>query len=919
MKTKSKDLDWKCPPVIGSNKKVPLLDGRQIPQIFLDNAASTKPFAAVSEFLVEMQPYYSNIHRGTGFDSMFCTERYESARQIVGEFVGYDPDLDVTIPVRNTTEGMNLLANIIRFEPGDRVLTTLSEHHSNDLPWRSKAIVEHLLINADGSLDLNLLEQRLIAAEGKVRVVTVTGASNVLGTVLPIHEIAEIAHRHHALVVVDGAQLVPHRQVDMRPHDDPGHIDFLVFSGHKMNCPYGVSAAIGKKALFDAAMPHQPGGGTVAAVGREHVLWAAAPDRHEGGTPNILGLIALAQTIQTIESIGMSAIAAHERDLTTQLIAGLSRIPEVTVLGDTEGKQDRVGVVSFNVDGIHHGLVAAILSYEWGIAVRNGCFCAHPLLIHVLDVSPEREQQMVANIQQDDWRNIPGAVRASLGIHNTQQEIVTLVEAITWIARQEWKGVYEQDRSTGEFTPQNFDFNFSHLPDFGDRSVDRRATNPVEASTGLATWLPNKWVAIGTTAIACVGGGWFYLNRSSADSIIAAKTPPLSVSTQVVTNRQVAGTQTLTGTIEPIEVVTTTSRVTGQIISLPVKEGDRVKAGQVLAKIDVKDLNAQQNQSTAAITQALASEGQAVAQITQAQAQRQQIQAQYRNAIAQKQSVQVELTNALLTQKRRVMLQQAGAIGQSSLDEINTQVSVLQTRLQQSDATIEQTKAEVAQATAGIARSQAAQAVARAQVKQAEASKSQVTANLNYGIVTAPFAGVITRKHTEVGAMAGTGQSIVTLENTSKQRFSVDVPESSLSQIKPGNPVTISFDSVRQVMNGTVDRVIPTANPNSHSFNVKIALPPTTSTLISGMFGRLALPVTLRQGIGIPSTALIRRGQLEGVYIVGKNHQAILRWVKTGKTQQQTVEVVSGLGSGDRIVTSNLAQLQDGQLVSSIN
>jgi selenocysteine lyase/cysteine desulfurase/multidrug efflux pump subunit AcrA (membrane-fusion protein) len=918
MKTKSQDLDWKCPSVIGANKKVPLLDGRQIPQIFLDNAASTKPFAAVNEFLVKIQPYYSNIHRGTGFDSMFCTERYESARQIVGEFVGYDPDLDVTIPVRNTTEGMNLLANIIRFEPGDRVLTTLSEHHSNDLPWRSKAIVEHLLINADGSLDPNLLEQRLIAAEGKVRVVTVTGASNVLGTVLPIHEIAEIAHRHHALIVVDGAQLVPHRQVDMRPHHDPGHIDFLVFSGHKMNCPYGVSAVIGKKALFDAAPPHQPGGGTVAAVGLEQVFWAEAPDRHEGGTPNILGLIALAQTIQTIESIGMSAIAAHDRDLTLQLIAGLSRIPGVTVLGDTEGKQDRVGVVSFNVDGIHHGLVAAILSYEWGIAVRNGCFCAHPLLIHVLDVSPEREQQMVANIQQDDWRNIPGAVRASLGIHNTQQEIVTLVEAITWIARQEWKGVYAQDRSTGEFTPQGFDFDFSKLPDFGD-SGDRRATNPVEASQGLVTLFPKRWVAIGATAIACVGGGWFYLNRSSADSIIAAKTPPLSVSTQVVTNRQVAGTQTLTGTIEPIEVVTTTSRVTGQIISLPVKEGDRVKAGQVLAKIDVKDLNAQQNQSTAAITQALASEGQAVAQITQAQAQRQQIQAQYRNAIAQKQSVQVELTNALLTQKRRVMLQQAGAIGQSSLDEINTQVAVLKTRLQQSSATIEQTTAEVAQATAGIARSQAAQAQARAQVKQAEASKSQVTANLNYGIVTAPFAGVITRKHTEVGAMAGTGQSIVTLENTSKQRFSVDVPESSLSQIKPGNAVTISFDSVRQVINGTVDRVIPTANPNSHSFNVKIALPPTTSTLISGMFGRLALPGTLHQGIGIPSTALIRRGQLEGVYIVGKNHQAILRWVKTGKMQQQTVEIVSGLGSGDRIVTSNLAQLQDGQLVSSIN
>jgi cysteine desulfurase / selenocysteine lyase len=529
MKTNSKDLDWKFPAVMGANKKVPLLDGRQTSQIFLDNAASTKPFAAVTEFLAQIQPYYSNIHRGTGFDSMFCTERYESARQIVGKFVGYDPDLDVTIPVRNTTEGMNLLANIIGFEPGDRVLITISEHHSNDLPWRSRAIVEHLLTNTDGSLDLNLLEKRLIAAEGKVRVVAVTGASNVLGTVLSIHDIAEIAHRYNALVVVDGAQLVPHRPVDMRPHDDPGHIDFLVFSGHKMNCPYGVGAVIGKKALFNAAMPYQPGGGTIAVVGMENVLWAEAPDRHEGGTPNILGLIALAQTIGTIESIGMSAIAAHERKLTMQLLEGLSQIPGVTVLGDTKGKQDRVGVVSFNVEGIPHGLVAAILSYEWGIAVRNGCFCAQPLLIHVLDLSPERQQQMLANIRQDDRRNIPGAVRASLGIHNTQQEMVILVEAITCIARQEWQGVYKQDRSTGEFTPQGFDFDFSQLPDFSEPQIDRRSTSKFEASKSLVTF-PKRFLAIVATAIACAGGSWFYLNHSIADSIIpAANTPPRPV------------------------------------------------------------------------------------------------------------------------------------------------------------------------------------------------------------------------------------------------------------------------------------------------------------------------------------------------------------------------------------------------------
>jgi selenocysteine lyase/cysteine desulfurase/multidrug efflux pump subunit AcrA (membrane-fusion protein) len=897
MKSLSKNIVLNCPPVLGARNKVPLLDGREVPQIFLDNAASTKPFEAVSEFITDIQPYYSNIHRGTGFDSMFCTERYESARQIVGEFVGSDPDLDVVIPVRNTTEGMNLLANTIPFGPGDRVLTSLSEHHSNDLPWRPKAIVEYLPFNADGSLDLKLLEDRLIAAQGKVRVVAVTGVSNVLGTILPIHAIAEITHRHNALIVVDGAQLVPHRQVNMRPHYDRGHLDFLVFSGHKMNCPTGVGAVIGKKAIFDATTPYQPGGGTVHFVSLDRILWAEAPDRNEAGTPNILGWFALAQAIKIIESVGMKAIEEHERQLTTQLVTRLSQIPGVKIFGSTKPDCDRVGVVSFAVEGVNHALVAAILSYEWGISVRNGCFCAHPLIKDLLDVTSAQEEQMAIDIQQDDWRNIVGVVRASLGIHNTQQDIVTLVEAITCIARKEWKGSYEQERSTGEFTPRDFDFDFSKLPNFGTQPI--QAINPPKLTLPKMTPLV---ALLGSLSIVLAGSGWLYLNRLAREQTLeASTTPPISVSTQTITERAVAGTQTLTGTVEPVEVVTTTSRVVGQIISLPVKEGDRVKKGQVLAKIDVKDLNAQQNQSTAAITQAIAGENQVSAQLNQAQA-------QLRNSIAEKQSVQVELTNAQLTQKRRMMLQKEGAIGQDSLDEANTQVAVLKSQLQQATSGI-------AQAQAGIARSRAAQAQARAQVKEAEASKSQVAANLDYGMVTAPFNGVVTRKHTEVGAMAGTGQPIVTMENTSKQRFSVDVPESSLSQVKRGNLVPIRIDSINQVVNGKVDRLNPAANANSHSFNVKIALP-TNPTLMSGMFGRLTISGTPRQGIRIPSSALIRRGQLEGVYVMS-NNQAILRWVKTGKTQNDTVEVVSGLASGDRIINSNLSQLKDGQLVSS--
>jgi cysteine desulfurase/selenocysteine lyase len=436
---------FECPEVLGAKHSVPLLDGRYVPQIFLDNAASTKPFKVVSDFLQEIQPYYSNIHRGTGFDSSFCTERYEQARRIVGDFVGWDSDRDVVIPVRNTTEGMNLLANTISFAPGDRVLTTILEHHSNDLPWRSKAKVEHLPINSEGQIDLEELERRLDPTKGRVRVVSMTGASNITGTVLPIHEIATLAHKYGALMVVDGAQLVPHRRVTMKPHTDPSHIDFLVFSGHKMNCPTGVGAVVGRRDIFSAAAPYQTGGGTISTVTVDSITWAAPPDRNEAGTPNVLGLLALARTIQVLEAVGMDAIDAHERELTALLLEKLNRIPQVKVLGSSnpEAMEKRVGAVSFTVEGVPHNLVAAILSFEWGIAVRNGTFCAQPLMKHLLNTNEDficgSKSENAARLSGAD-----GAVRASLGVHNTEQDIETLVEAVTSIAQKQWKGDYEQ-------------------------------------------------------------------------------------------------------------------------------------------------------------------------------------------------------------------------------------------------------------------------------------------------------------------------------------------------------------------------------------------------------------------------------------------------------------------------------------------
>ena len=313
-KYSEKELCRSFPEVIGATHPVPLIDGSIVTGIYFDNGASTKPFREVSEFLKDLEPYYSNIHRGTGYDSIFCTKLYEEARSIILNYVGADPEQEIVIPVRNTTEGLNLLAMTMELDAEkDVVITSMLEHHSNDLPWRGKAKVEHIPADTDGLLDLEYLERRLTHHAGAVKVVAVTGASNVVGTVTPIHTIAEMAHRHGARIVVDAAQLLPHRPVNIKPIDDPGHIDYLVFSAHKLNSPYGEGAVIGSFKHFEDAEPYLQGGGTVYSVGLDHVIWADPPDKQEAGTPNIFGMFALAKALQVMENTGLGAIVAHEQ------------------------------------------------------------------------------------------------------------------------------------------------------------------------------------------------------------------------------------------------------------------------------------------------------------------------------------------------------------------------------------------------------------------------------------------------------------------------------------------------------------------------------------------------------------------------------------------------------------------------------
>jgi selenocysteine lyase/cysteine desulfurase len=309
-------------------------------------------------------------------------------------------------------------------------------------------------LSEDGHIDLDAIEHELKAAAGKIGLVAVCGASNVTGFVSPIHEVAELAHRHGALVSIDAAQLAPHHRIDIRPASDPGHLDFVSFSGHKMYAPYGAGVLVAPRAFF-AGAPEVMGGGAISIVTWDDTVWADLPDREEAGSPNVIGAVALGVAIDTLLELGFEEMLRHEVELGATLLTRLSGIPGVGVLGSVDARpavHARLGLASFVVEGLHHGLVAAALSHEWGIAVRNGCFCANPYVFHLLHMDKKAVDAVEGEVTAGHRKALPGAVRASLAPYNTSAEVDRFVEAVTHIARGKLKATYEQ-ATDGTFSP----------------------------------------------------------------------------------------------------------------------------------------------------------------------------------------------------------------------------------------------------------------------------------------------------------------------------------------------------------------------------------------------------------------------------------------------------------------------------------
>ena len=376
------------------------------PLAYLDSAASAQhPQRVIDAEARYYAEIHANVHRGVHTLSQLATEAYEGARESVRRFINANSVHEIVF-VRGTTEAVNLVAQSFarpRLTPGDEILITWLEHHSNIVPWQllagqTGARLRVAPINQAGELDVAAFESLL---SPRTRLVAVAHVSNALGTILPVRRIIAAAHARSIPVLLDGAQAVPHMSVDVRELD----CDFYAFSGHKMFAPTGIGVLYGREALLEAMPPWQGGGDMILKVSFEGTTFNALPHKFEAGTPHIAGVVGLGAAIDYIEALGMDRIADYERGLLEYGTAALRAIPGLRLIGTAA---EKASVLSFVLDGIHAHDIGTILDSE-GIAIRTGHHCAMPVM---------------------DFFGVPATARASLAFYNTRGEIDRLVAAL---------------------------------------------------------------------------------------------------------------------------------------------------------------------------------------------------------------------------------------------------------------------------------------------------------------------------------------------------------------------------------------------------------------------------------------------------------------------------------------------------------
>ncbi len=463
----------------GLNTRYHLADGRETPRYYLDSAASTLAMNCARQVADELLRYYANTHSQAHFSARIVNHAYDWAHRQVLNFVGSsDSGHHVAcFAGSGSTASLNRLARVLaaRRPERDIVLVSLMEHHANDLPHRRHAgQVIHIPLTgaapALGAVDMAALAQLLGQYRGRVNYVAVSAASNVTGIVNPVHDIAALAHAHGAWVVVDASQSVAHAPLSL---SDTGaaerELDAVVFSGHKLYAPGSPGVMVVRRALLEGQEPDELGGGMVDDVSvNGYQITDRFPDREEAGTPNIPGAVQLGAVLNVLQRIGMAQVHTAEQRLLRRLLAELTAIPGVRVYGDPDpDRTPRLGVVSFNLAGLEHGLVAAVLNDYHNVAVRNGCFCAHPYVRELLkpelwelDLDPDADD---AEALIQPWR---GMVRASLGLYSTDEDIDALLTGIHDLLANpdHYRAQYQAD-SDGNFHHRTFTVSAASLFD----------------------------------------------------------------------------------------------------------------------------------------------------------------------------------------------------------------------------------------------------------------------------------------------------------------------------------------------------------------------------------------------------------------------------------------------------------------------
>ncbi|WP_431992999.1 aminotransferase class V-fold PLP-dependent enzyme [Streptomyces albogriseolus] len=422
-------------PVLGRDVAVPLVTGGEVAYAALDHAASAPALQRVWDDVAAYAPYYGSVHRGAGYLSQLSTDLFENARRTVAEFLDCRIE-DQVVFTRSTTDSLNLLAAAL--PDGCEVFVFETEHHAALLPWQRAGRVTFLDAPAGPAQAVEILERALAGRDPYgPALVCVTGASNVTGELWPVRELAAAAHAHGARIVLDAAQLAPHRAVSVRDLD----VDWVAFSGHKLYAPFGSGVLAGRADWLREAEPYLAGGGASRTVARRadggvDVRWHETAARHEAGSPNVIGAYAIASACKALTEAGFDALAAREDALVRAVREGLADVPEVRFLSLFGDDAPRVGVLSFVVDGWNSSHFAAALSAEYGIGVRDGLFCAHPLVRRLLDGGAGGAGE--CGTPEAGALN---AIRVSFGVGTPEEHVSRFVRAVRELVRDgaRWK------------------------------------------------------------------------------------------------------------------------------------------------------------------------------------------------------------------------------------------------------------------------------------------------------------------------------------------------------------------------------------------------------------------------------------------------------------------------------------------------